>query len=225
MPSIVAPPRWSGRQRPRLCSFNVYFDQSQSMTKDDLTGQAHRDSIANMTALLNGIPRVDPTSKPTVMRREVARILATTSGSAFHRKFMAPLDARLMHLTGGRVHFAKGTIRLVLLRTTGARSGVERDVPLSYFTDGDDVILVASNYGQAEHPSWYHNLLKNPECQLFADGRSDSGGSFIARPTDGADHDRLYALIERYASNYSSYATNTNGIRNIPVLRLTPKGR
>ena len=106
-----------------------------------------------MTDLLNGIPRVDPTSKPTMMRRVVGRILATATGSAIHRMFMAPLDTRLMHLTGGRVHFAKGTIPLVLLRTTGARSGVARDVPLAYFTDDDDVILVASNYGQTKHPS------------------------------------------------------------------------
>jgi deazaflavin-dependent oxidoreductase (nitroreductase family) len=174
-------------------------------------------------ALLNGIPRVDPTSKPTVMRREVARILTTKSGSAFHRTFMAPADKRLMRLTGGRVHLAKGTIPLVLLRTTGARSGVQRDVPLTYFTDDDDVILVASNYGQANHPSWYHNLLKNPLCKLFADGRSGRGGSFIACPTEGEDHDRLFALVERYASNYTSYAANTNGIRTIPVVRLTPE--
>jgi deazaflavin-dependent oxidoreductase (nitroreductase family) len=176
-----------------------------------------------MGDLLNGIPRVDPTSKPTMMRRAAGRILATTTGSAIHRMFIAPLDTRLMHLTGGRVHFAKGTMPLVLLRTTGARSGVERDVPLAYFTDGDDVILVASNYGQTKHPSWYYNLLKNPKCQLFADGRSDSGGSFIARPTDGAEHDRLFALVERYSSNFNWYAANTNGIRTIPVLRLTPE--
>jgi deazaflavin-dependent oxidoreductase (nitroreductase family) len=178
-----------------------------------------------MTDLLNGIPRVDPTSKPTMMRSAVARILATTTGSAIHRMFIAPLDTGLMHLTDGRVHLAKGTIPLVLLRTSGARSGVERDVPLAYCTDGDDVILVASNYGQAKHPSWYHNLLKNPKCQLFADGRRDSGGAFIARPTDGADHDRLFALAERYACNFTSYAANTNGIRTIPVLRLTPEAR
>lgn len=94
---------------------------------------------------------------------------------------------------------------------------MQRDVPLSYFTDGDDVILVASNYGQAKHPSWYCNLLKNPRCQLFADGRTDSGGTFTARPTDGADHDRLFALVERYAANFTSYAEHTNGIRAIPV--------
>ena len=176
-----------------------------------------------MTDLLNGIPRVDPTSTTTMMRGAVARILATSTGSAIHRTFVAPLDTRLMHLTGGRVHLAKGTIPLVLLRASGARSGVERDVPLAYFTDGDDVILVASNYGQAKHPSWYYNLLKNPKCQLFADGRSDRGGSFVARPTHGADHDRLFELVECYAANFTSYAANTNGIRIIPVLRLTPE--
>ena len=178
-----------------------------------------------MGDLLNGIPRVDPTSKPTMMRRAVGRLLATKTGSAIHRKLMAPLDDRLMHLTRGRMHSAKGTIPLVLLRTTGAKSGVKREVPLAYFTDGDDVILVASNYGQAKHPSWYHNLMKTPECELFADGRTDSGGRFIARPTEGADHDRLYALVEQYSANFKNYAINTDGIRTIPVLRLTPAGR
>ena len=136
---------------------------------------------------------------------------------------MAPVDAPLMRVTRGRVSFAKGTIPLVVLRTTGARSGVPRDVPLAYFTDGDDVILIASNYGQAKHPSWYYNLLKHPTCQLFPDGRQDRGGSFVARPTEGPDHDRLYALAEHYASNFSAYAANTEGIRTIPVLRLTPE--
>lgn len=127
-----------------------------------------------------------------------------------------------MHMTGGRAHTGKGAVPLVLLRTTGAKSGVQREIPLAYFTDGDDVILIASNYGQAKHPSWYHNLLKNPRCQLFADGRYDRGGDFVARPTEGADHDRLFDLVVGYSPNFSSYAAHTNGIRTIPVLRLTP---
>jgi hypothetical protein len=60
--------------------------------------------------------------------------------------------------------------------------------------------------------------------KLFADGRTDSGGSFVAHPTHGADHDRLYALMERFSTNFTKYATNTDGIRAIPVLRLTPEG-
>lgn len=175
-----------------------------------------------MADLVNGIPRVDPTSPPSMMRRAVGRFLATKSGSRFHRTYMRPLDERLMRLTGGRLHTGKGTAPLVLLRTIGAKSGVPRDVTLAYFTDGDDVILIASNYGQAKHPSWYYNLRKNPRCELFADGRPDSGGEFVARETEGADHDRLFALVERYFANFTSYAANTDGIRTIPVLRLSP---
>ena len=106
-----------------------------------------------MTDLLNGIPRVDATAEPPMMLRLVTRILATGPGSADHRKVMAPLDAPMMRLTRGRVHFGKGTIPMVVLRSTGAKSGEQRDVPLGYFTDGDDVILIASNYGQTRHPS------------------------------------------------------------------------
>lgn len=156
------------------------------------------------------------------MRRAVARVLKTKLGSAIHRNVMAPLDAPLMRLTRGRMHFAKGTAPLVLLRVTGAKSGLQRDVPLGYFTDGDDVILIASNYGQARHPNWYYNLLRHPRCQLFADGRSDSGGNFVAHQTDGADHDRLLALAASYMSNFAAYVAKTQGIRTIPVLRLTP---
>jgi deazaflavin-dependent oxidoreductase (nitroreductase family) len=175
-----------------------------------------------MADLLNGIPRVDPTIEPTVMQRAVSRFLSTKAGSTVHRKFMAPLDTRLVKLTRGRLHTAKGAVPLVVLRTTGAKSGIRRDVTLVYFTDADDVILIASNYGQAKHPSWYYNLLKNPTCELFADGRSECGGTFLAHPTESADHDRLFALMERYFTNFTNYAASTSGIRTIPVLRLTP---
>jgi len=172
--------------------------------------------------LLNGIPRVDATAETPPMLRVVARILSTRFGSAVHRRLMSPLDGPLMRLTRGHVHFGKGTIPLVVLRSTGAKSGLQRDVPLGYFTDGDDVILIASNYGQVHHPSWYYNLLKNPRCQLFPEGRTDRGGHFVARLTEGEDHDRLFALAEGYAANFASYAVKTDGVRAINVFRLSP---
>jgi deazaflavin-dependent oxidoreductase (nitroreductase family) len=177
-----------------------------------------------MGDLLSGIPRVDPTSKPTVMRRAVGLLFGTKAGSTIHRSLFAPLDLQLMRMTRGRFHTAKGSLPVVMLRTTGAKSGARREVTLAYFTDGDDVILIASNYGQEKHPNWYYNLLQHPRCELFADGRTDSGGGFVAHPTEGADHDRLYALMERFSTNFTKYATNTDGIRAIPVLRLTPEG-
>ena len=171
-----------------------------------------------MADLLNGIPRVDP--KPSNgMRRTLGRLLATKPASAIHRMLAARIDAPLMRLTRGRVNSGVGAMPLVVLRTTGAKSGAQRDVPLGYFTHGNDVILIASNYGQAKYPSWYYNLLKHPECELLANGRS---GRFVARSTEGDDHDRLFALAEGYYSGYGTYATRTNGVRPIPVLRLTP---
>jgi deazaflavin-dependent oxidoreductase (nitroreductase family) len=172
-----------------------------------------------MADLLNGIPRVDLTGVPPWSIRAVTRLLATKPGAALHRTLFAPIDTALLRFTGGRMSTAVGMFRLVVLRSTGARSGKERDVSLTYFTEGDDVVLIASNYGQGKHPSWYHNLLENPECELFAGGRS---GRFIARPTEGADHDRLFAIAQRWAQNYASYAVKTDGVRDIPVLRLTP---
>jgi deazaflavin-dependent oxidoreductase (nitroreductase family) len=90
---------------------------------------------------------------------------------------------------------------------------------LVYFNDGNDVILIASSYGRAKHPGWYYNLLAHPECELLAGGR---GGRFVAHPAEGTDRDRLFALAEGYYSGYTTYAANTDGIRTIPLLRLTP---
>ncbi|MBX7434182.1 nitroreductase/quinone reductase family protein [Mycobacterium sp. Y57] len=158
-------------------------------------------------------------SGPPLVVRVATRLLGTKSGTAIHRRLFAPIDTVLMRLTGGRVNSSFGRFPIVVLHTTGARSGVQRDVPVLYFTDGNDVILTASNYGRAKHPSWYYNLLKHPECELFAGGHS---GHFVARPTVGTDHDRLVALAESWASNFSVYLARTNGIREIPMLRLTP---
>lgn len=52
------------------------------------------------------------------------------------------------------------------LVSTGAKSGQRREVQLTYFNDGPDVILLASNYGGTKHPQWYHNLKANPDCHF-----------------------------------------------------------
>ena len=174
-----------------------------------------------MANLLNGILRVDPTKRPSAWSRLVRRLAATKAGSAIHRTLAAPIDAPLMRLTRGRVNAGFGAIPQVALRATGAKSGARRDVPLAYFTDGDDVIMVESNYGRAKHPSWYYNLLAHPECELRTDGNR-RGGRFVARRTEGADRDRLWALAQGAYSGYTNYAANTDGIRTIAILRVTP---
>lgn len=148
-------------------------------------------------------------------------LVATKPGAAIHRALAAPLDAPLMRLTRGRVSLAAGAMPLVVLTSTGARSGQRRETPLGYFTDGDDVILIASNYGGTRHPAWYHNLLADPECELHVGER---GGRFVAREATGPDRDRLFDLAVNYYPGYGKYAQRTDGTRTIRVLRLTPAG-
>ncbi|MGC2655630.1 MAG: nitroreductase family deazaflavin-dependent oxidoreductase [Mycobacterium sp.] len=169
---------------------------------------------------INDIPRVDPRAGKAAWRRGLARLTSTKPGAAVHRTIAAPLDALIMRITGGRVNLAAGALPLVVLTSTGARSGQPRQTPLAYFTDGDDVILIASNYGGERHPGWYYNLLAHPDCELHIGPR---GGAFTARETEGDERDRLFASAVRLYPGYAKYAQRTSGNRMIRILRLSPR--
>src|SRR4051812_7974405 len=127
-------------------------------------------------AHVNGIPRVDPGEAPSPWARAMRRLVSTRAGTAVHRSVGAPLDAWLLRASGGRISAGLAVIPLVGLISTGARSGRPRHAALAYFTDGDDVILMASSYGRERHPAWHHNLRAHPECEPRT-GR-DGGGFF-----------------------------------------------
>jgi deazaflavin-dependent oxidoreductase (nitroreductase family) len=170
---------------------------------------------------VNGVPRADLQERP-LWKRNLnwlgGQLLASRKGLALWARVAAPLEAPLMKATGGRVRLAF-SIPVVVLTSIGARSGQRRDIPLAYFTDGDDVILIASNSGGARHPAWYHNLLANPECELHIGQR---GGSFIAREVEGPERDRLYALAAQRLAKVFELHEKRSGSRTIPVMRLTP---
>jgi deazaflavin-dependent oxidoreductase (nitroreductase family) len=108
---------------------------------------------------------------------------------------------------------------VVLLTTTGAKSGKPRTLPVLALTDGPNIVLIASNYGQTRHPAWYHNLRAHPEATLSLRGRS---GQYIAREVTGAERDQYWRRAVAYYRGYAIYEDRTGG-RRIPVLVLTPK--
>ena len=121
-----------------------------------------------------------------------------------------------MAATVGRVRLNLA-VPIVVLSSIGARSGMRREIPLAYFTDGDDVILIASNYGGTRHPAWYHNLVAHPQCGLHIGKR---GGDFVAHETAGADRDRLYALaVDRLDRVFALHEKRSGDSRTIPVMR------
>ena len=119
--------------------------------------------------------------------------------------------------SAGRVNLAAGLLPVVLLTVRGARSGVERTVPLVYFTDDDEVILIASSFGRPRYPAWYHNIKADPNVTLEAKGRR---ARFLAREVEGEDRERLYGLAKQLYTGYGNYEERTAGIRRVPVLRL-----
>ena len=103
------------------------------------------------------------------------RVLEAFGRSAvgnWYLKRVAPrIDPPLLRLTGGRVSSVY-PVPVMLLTTTGAKTGQPRTLPLLYVTDGDRLLLIASNYGKTSHPAWYRNLVANPKVEVLAGKRS-----------------------------------------------------
>ncbi len=165
------------------------------------------------------IPAVDPRRSQTGLLGLATRVALSKPGTWFYSRVAARVDPWLIRKSHGRVSSVRGLLPVVLLTVRGARTGVERTVPLVYFTDGGEVILIASSFGRPSYPAWYHNLKANPEVTLEAKGRS---GRFLARETDGEDRARLYELAKQLYSGYGNYEERTEGIRHVPVMRLAP---
>lgn len=164
------------------------------------------------------IPRVDPTEPPSALERGMRRFVMSGPGTWFAMKVSTRLDPLLLRATGGRISTGMG-FPIVLLTAPGRKSGIERTVPLVYFTAGEEVILIASSFGRAKHPAWYLNLTHAGEGRLTAGGAIEV--PHRVRETEGPERDRLFALAERLYAGYGLYAERTGG-REIPVLALRP---
>ena len=144
------------------------------------------------------------------------RIVMSKPGTALARTMSARVDPVLLKLSRGRISTGVA-FPVVLLTVTGRRSGAERTVPLVYFTQGSEVVLVASSFGRSKHPAWYLNITANPEVTLTSGGRSSR---YRAREAEGPERERLFGLAEQLYAGYGLYAARAG--RVIPVLVLTP---
>lgn len=128
------------------------------------------------------------------------------------------IDPYLMRATGGRLKTTV-TAPTVLLTHTGAKSGRKRSTPLAYFTDDDDVVLIASRGGHRDHPAWYHNVVANPEVELWTKG---GGGRYRAREATRKERERLWALATGFYPGFARYQERA-GDRRIPVIVCSPQ--
>jgi len=129
------------------------------------------------------------------------------------------VDPYLMRASRGLIKVPSG-VPTVLLTHTGAKSGKKRTTPLVYFTDGGNVILIASQTGKPRHPGWYHNLKAHPEVEFWARGR---GGVYRAHEAEGAERERLWKLATQLYPGYDDYQRRADAAgRRIPVIVCEP---
>ena len=118
--------------------------------------------------------------------------------------------------TGGEVgHIWKEGSTVLLLTTTGRKSGEPRTTPLIYAQDGDHYVIVASKGGAPAHPGWYENLSRNPEVELQV---KDDVFKAHARTASGEERERLWAKANEVWRHYDEYQQQTD--REIPVVVL-----
>ena len=119
---------------------------------------------------------------------------------------------------GGKVE-SFGNAPLLILHTTGAKSGEERESPLLYREQGDDLVIFASFAGAPVNPAWFHNLVANPEAtvELGTETRT-----VRARIVEGEERDRLWEWNKQDYATFGDYETKTD--RVIPVVILEPVG-
>ena len=131
----------------------------------------------------------------------------------FNKRVMAEF-----HANGGKVGGRLAGADILILTTTGARTGQTRWHPLAYTTDGDRYVIVASRGGAPTSPDWYHNLVAYPSAVIEV---GTDVIEVVATVATGEERDRLFAQHAAKMPQFHDYARNTT--RTIPVVVLTPR--
>jgi F420H(2)-dependent quinone reductase len=126
----------------------------------------------------------------------------------------------LYQRTGGRIGGdVPGLGKMLLLDHVGAKSGTKRTAPLLYFTDGDNIVIVASKGGFPKHPAWYHNLIANPDTTVQVGRENRAVHARVATPEE---RERLWPMAVKAYRGYADYQARSKG-REIPLVVLEPR--
>ena len=128
------------------------------------------------------------------------------------------LHNAVYRLLGGRVVGRLGKAPILLLTTTGRKSGVARTVPLIYVPDGERFVLVASNAGQDHHPAWLYNIQSNPEVRVEVGNRRMYAKARVATPDERA---AFWPRAVELFRGYATYEKRTS--RHISLVVVEPK--
>ena len=161
-----------------------------------------------------------PYDEAGVLRRLIRKTTPTRPFTWLYVRIQGRTDRLVHRLTGGR-----GTpsgllsgLPVVMLTTTGARTGHARTHPVLGFSDGPTLLVIASNYGRAHHPGWYHNLKADPRASVTIGSDTHA---VEAREVTGQQRDRCFRDAAALYPGFLVYQARSPH-RPIPVIRLEP---
>jgi deazaflavin-dependent oxidoreductase (nitroreductase family) len=132
-------------------------------------------------------------------------------------KAMVSVGVFLYRLTGGGIGGRIQTLPVLLLTTTGRKSGKKRTVPLGFLRDGSTYVIIASNAGLPRNPAWFLNLQSHPEATIQVKKRQMQVKAETANPEKKRE---LWARLMEVAPGYADYQKRIT--RDIPVVILHP---
>lgn len=157
-----------------------------------------------------------------VPRRVVAfvqRIGRTRTFARFGSKVFHRLDGIVFRLSKGRYIASDLMLPVVMLTTTGRRSGQQWTVPIAAIPDGDSWLVVGSNFGQDHHPAWALNLLADPRAVVQRRGRRHE---VVAEVLDESERQQVWPHLTAYWPPFDAYVERAGAAgRDIRVFRLT----
>ncbi len=131
---------------------------------------------------------------------------------------LGKLNVPIYRLTRGRLMGKIGQAPVLLLTSTGRRSGQPRTAPVLYLADGERVIVIGSNAGNERAPAWSHNLKANPDAEVQIRGERRQ---VRARVAEGVERTELWRKMNEQYAGFEDYDERTS--RDIAVFVLDPR--
>ncbi len=132
-------------------------------------------------------------------------------------RWAGKLNTPVYRLSRGRLMARVGKAPVLLLTTTGRKSGQPRTAPLVYLADGERMVVIGSNAGNTKVPAWALNLKANPEAEVEVGGRRFG---VRARIAEGSEREDLWRRCNEQYAGFDDYAERTD--RDIAVFVLEP---
>jgi deazaflavin-dependent oxidoreductase (nitroreductase family) len=151
------------------------------------------------------------------------KFASSRPGAWVSSRLLHHLDLFFLKVSNGRWMLTSllTSLPVVILTTTGAKSGLPRTLPLLFIPDEQDSTafsLIASNWGQTHYPAWYFNLKANSHATCSIDGHI---GEYLAHEASGEEYERFWRYAVNMYAGYHFYKQRV-GKRRIPIMVMKP---